>query len=172
MGFDAEALRNVMRHWVTSVTVVSAYETVDKPRGMTVSSFTSVSLDPPQILVCLHKEAVAAQAVTTSGVFGVSILAEDQAHLSIRFAGYDPDYPSEGDRFRGLKIIHAVSGAPLLAEALSWLDCRIQAIHDGSTHHIIVGEVLQTSLMSPDEQRQPLVYHNRNYHKMIPLDKT
>lgn len=166
-----EELRTIMRRWVTSVTVVAAHAPSENnaPRGMTVSSFTSVSLNPPLILVCLHKEARAAIAVVESGVFGVSILAEDQPNLSARFAGLDPQFPTDADRFQGLTVQQSLTGAPLLTEALSCLDCRVWAVYDGSTHHIVVGEVVAVFVPAAGDERQPLVYHDRTYHRMIPL---
>ncbi|MFQ3536974.1 MAG: flavin reductase family protein [Aggregatilineales bacterium] len=162
MTVDSNALRATMRQWVTGVTVVTtAFEGVRA--GMTVSSFTSVSLEPPTILVCLNKNAFAHNLVKQAGIFGVSLLASEQAALSQRFAGLEPGL--SGDRFEGVPYIIAKTGAPLLEGVVGMLDCVVSAAHDASTHTIYIGEVVYAQAFP---ERKPLIYYNRQYQNLVP----
>ncbi|MFP4323789.1 MAG: flavin reductase family protein [Anaerolineales bacterium] len=163
MSFDPQIFRETMRLWATGVTVVGA-KSGDTLRGTTVSSFTSVTLEPPLILVCLQKHVETAEAIVESGHFAVSMLGEDGAQISNIFAGYS-DLPPDADRFSAVPLIFAASGSPIIEGAMGWLDCRLHEIYDGSTHHIFIGEVLQASGQSEPVQR-PLIYYNRGYHQL------
>ena len=156
-----------MRHWASGVTVVTATHPADQtPRGMTVSTFNSVSLELPLIAVFLKKTTQTADAVLASQAFGVAILRQDQAHLSARFAGFDPAYPDHEANFTDLTVQYGDTGAPMLAATLGWVECKVWAIYDGSTHHVVLGEVVNTST-SEDFSIQPLVYYNRGYHSLV-----
>lgn len=130
---------------------------------MTVSAFNSLSLTPPTILVCLQKETRTSEVLPGAGVFTVSILGADHAAISDRFAGRVPLVEGE-DRFDGLRLMTATTGVPILADALAWLDCKVREIHDGSTHWIVVGEVIATGQRG--DNAAPLLYFNRNYHTL------
>lgn len=158
---DGQELRIALRNWASAVTIVSAREQ-DTLSGMTVSSFTSVSLEPPLILVCLYKMVQTTAIILQTQAFGVSFLAEDQIALSNRFAGFDPHFPKEANRFEGLETYQLKTGAPLLRDTSLGLDCRVHAVHDGSTHHIIVGEVV--ALRVTDVPLKPLIYYNQEYY--------
>ncbi|MBZ0295623.1 MAG: flavin reductase family protein [Anaerolineae bacterium] len=161
MGLD-QAMRETMRLWACGVTVVTT--TDGKTRaGMTVSSFTSISLEPPLILVCLHKDAETSRIVTESGIFAVSFLGVDQAHVSSQFAGY-VDLPEGADRFYQIDTVTQETGAPILKDAIAWLDCKVYSVQDGGTHWIVLGEVVATERL-PDPV-WPLVYHNRAYRNV------
>ncbi len=160
---DGQELRIALRKWASAVTIVSAQPPEqDFPVGMTVSSFTTVSLDPPLILVCLYKTVKTTVAILETKSFGISFLAEDQMALANRFAGFDPAFPKESDRFEGLQTYQMVTGVPLLQEAPLGLDCRVKAVHDGSTHHIVVGEVV--AVQRTDLLLIPLIYYNQGYY--------
>jgi flavin reductase (DIM6/NTAB) family NADH-FMN oxidoreductase RutF len=163
MHVDSEALRTTLRLWSCGVTVVT---TADGPQrtGMTASSFTSISLEPPLILVCLHKHAGTTKLIEQTGVFAVSILGAHQENLSAQFAGFTP-LPEGKDRFYNVQTTTASTGSPILTDAIAWLDCRVFGKHDGSTHHIFVGEVIATG-RKPDPVA-PLVYHNRAYRQIV-----
>ncbi len=157
MTFDPQMLRLTMRQWATGVTVVTS--ALDDDRGgMTVSSFTSVALEPPTVLVCLNKDTYTHDLVKRSGVYAISLLAADQEVLSNRFAGIDPTIT---DRFAGLALTTADTGSPLLPGALAWLDCRVINPVETSTHTIYIAEVVYAYV---DPDGIPLVYHNRGYH--------
>jgi flavin reductase (DIM6/NTAB) family NADH-FMN oxidoreductase RutF len=163
----AEAFRNVMRHWASGVTIVTTpLAKIGYSYGMTVSSFTSVSFEPLLVSVCLLKTFESSQAVIDAGKFAVSLLAADQEPLSNRFAGADPAFPIESDRFVGLNTHTALTGAPILAGAIGWLDCNIWAVYDGSTHHIVIGQVVAANFNDIDD---PLLYYNRAYRRLLPM---
>src|SRR3954462_4534974 len=123
MAIQSDVLRATMRQWVTGVTVVtSAYDGVRA--GMTVSSFTSVSLEPPTVLVCLNKNTFCHGVVQNAGIFAISMLGVGQENLSMRFAGLDPNVT---DRFDGIEVEVAETGAPLLAGAIGHLDCVVRS---------------------------------------------
>jgi flavin reductase (DIM6/NTAB) family NADH-FMN oxidoreductase RutF len=163
MAVDSEALRMTMRQWATGVTVVTTVAG-DERAGMTVSSFTSVTLEPPTVLVCLNKESYAHALVKRSGIFAISILGVGQEALSNRFAGLDP---AVTDRFEGLNLTTAQTGCPLLPGAIAWLDCIVRSEHDTYTHTIFIGEVV---FARRDEEHAPLVYHNRSYHTLVAVE--
>ncbi len=166
MSLNPDALRATLRYWGSGVSVVtSTLQTPDDSRcaGMTVSAFNSLSLEPPLVLVCLSKDATTAQLVRDSGVFGVSILGGDQAEVSDRFAGRIP-LVTHGERFEGVDTFELETGVPLISGAIGWLDCRVHAIHDGSTHWIVIGQVVATD--SAADRVDPLLYFNRDYHTL------
>ncbi len=168
MTVDGTTLRDAMRFWSSGVSVVAtvAEKTSGfKYAGMTVSSFTSLSLEPPLTLISIAKETTTASAILASKIFSVSILSGDQAYLGDRFSGRIK-LPSHGDRFEGIAIDTAVTGAPYLRDALAWIDCRVHAVYDGSTHWIITGEVQATG--HKDDSVPPLVYFNRAYGILTP----
>lgn len=161
-----EAMRRTMRLWACGVTVVTTHWG-ERRAGMTASSFTSIALEPPLILVCLHKKAETCQLINESRVFAVSILGEDQEHLSSQFAGYSP-LPEGADRFYKVETETYVTGSPILQNAIAWMDCKVYGIQDGFTHWIFVGEVLATG--RKDDPVWPLVYHNRAYRQFVKED--
>lgn len=165
MTIDSKALRMAMRQWVTGVTIVTTAHGEERA-GMTVSSFTSVSLEPPTVLVCLNKTTYTHTLVLQSGVFAVSLLGTGQGGLSNRFAGLEPGVT---DRFEGLEVMIAETGSPLLPGAVAWLDCVVRARHDTTTHTIFIGEVVYA--MS-EADRDPLVYYNRSYQLLVPVEST
>jgi flavin reductase (DIM6/NTAB) family NADH-FMN oxidoreductase RutF len=164
MTVDPQQLRITMRLWGSGVTVVTAAHE-DTRVGLTVSSFTSISLNPALILVCIYKTSESTQTLIDAGHFAVSVLADGQGHLAEQFAGHNTALPEGADRFYNVPTSIQVTGAPILDEAIAWLDCRVQAMHDGGTHWIIVGEVLATGRR--DDEPKPLIYYNRAYRSIV-----
>lgn len=164
MPIDAESLRDTLRFWGSGVSIVTTAHDDEQGHhiaGMTVSAFNSLSLEPPLVLTCLNKDATTAQIIKNAKVLAVSILAHEQAYFSDRFAGRVPLETNE-DRFEGVPVFTAVTGSPILRGVLAWLDCRVKEIHDGSTHWIIIGEVLAAG--HQEAEGIPLLYYNRAYH--------
>jgi len=160
MPVEADVLRQAMRFWVTGVTVVTAaHQGVQ--HGMTVSSFTSLSLIPPQVLVSLAQNTRTHDLVTRSRSFGISILSASQLDISDRFAGRVAD---ELDRLAGLETFVLTSGAPMLTGGLAHLDCHVVTTLGSGTHTIFIGEVLAATNAGEGE---PLIYFNRGYKKLI-----
>jgi 3-hydroxy-9,10-secoandrosta-1,3,5(10)-triene-9,17-dione monooxygenase reductase component len=159
MSVYAEELRIAMRRWATGVTVVSVNYQGER-HGMTVSSFTSISLNPSLILVSLEQGTKTHRLVEQAGYFGVTILADGQESISRRFAGVN----SEGeDRFAGIDTFTLVSGAPLIQGGLSFLDCRVVSTLTAGTHTIFIGEVL---VVQQGQVGQPLIYYQQGYHTL------
>jgi len=155
---DAETLRQAMRHWATGVTVVTTAHQ-GRRHGMTVSSFTSVSLNPPLVLVALERKTRTRTMVAAEGVFAVTVLSQGDQAVSNRFAGR-----MEGeDRFAGLETFSLVTGAPLLRAGEAWLDCRVVQQVEAGTHTIFIGEVVAARA---GEAFAPLLYFNRAYRRL------
>lgn len=155
MAIDQDEFRRVLGHFATGVTVVTTvYEGVSY--GITVSSFTSLSLDPQLVLVCINKSVTSHAALQAAGTFAVSILAETGEYLSRHFAS--PDL----DKFKGVAYRPGITGAPLLVDALATLECRIVQQADGGDHTIFIGEVLTADATS----EKPLLYFRSGYHRL------
>jgi len=160
MSVEADLLRQAMRFWVTGVTVVTAaHQGVQ--HGMTVTSFTSLSLTPAQVLVSLAQNTRTHDLVARSRFFGISILAASQKDVSDRFAGRIED---EQNRLAGLETFTLSSGAPMIAGGLAHLDCHVVTTLGSGTHTIFIGEVLAARNV---EDGQPLIYFNRDYKKLV-----
>jgi flavin reductase (DIM6/NTAB) family NADH-FMN oxidoreductase RutF len=159
MGVEADELRRVMRQWATGVTLVTAQDG-GKPHGMTVSSFTSLSLDPPLVMISLENMARTHRMVTESGAFAVSILDEAQEDLADRFAGRIPDGE---DRFAGVRYETARTGSPLPEGVLAYIDCEVVSSQAAGTHTVFVGRVVASGVRPGG---QPLLYYNRNYRRL------
>ena len=151
--------RQLMGNWGTGVTIVSTSGTDGKPYGLTVSSFTSVSLDPVLILVCLDNRISGLQAFKDSGKFGVSILAEDQTELSTLFAKRDTSRPAE-------LYFAGATDVPLIKGSLATLECKTHSIYAGGDHQSLVGEVVHGDLGSATEGTGPLLYFRGKYAKL------
>jgi len=171
MTFDPAKFRETMRLWATGVTVVTAKHG-DLMRGITVSSFTSVTLEPPLILVCIQKHVETVPVIMDSGAFAVSMLGEGQNHISNLFAGYGDPPLAEGENyFDRVAVQYAATGSPIIGEAMGWVDCKVHQTYDGSTHHIFIGEVMAASGQPESGSLEPLLYHNRKYREFAPHDE-
>jgi flavin reductase (DIM6/NTAB) family NADH-FMN oxidoreductase RutF len=161
-------MRDTLRFWSSGVAVVSTLaRTPEHPyAGMTISAFNSVSLEPPRILISIAKNSLTTGHLLQARVFAVSLLNGEQGALADRFAGRVP-LPADADRFDGVAIRTEVTGAPILQDALAWLDCRVHTIHDGDTHWIVIGEVAAAG-HTGDDSTAPLVYFNRAYYALTP----
>ena len=156
-------MREAMRQWATGVTVVSSiYDGLQ--HGMTVSSFTSISLDPPLVLVSLAKEARTHDLVQRSNIFGITLLNQAQEGISDRFAGRTTE---NQDRFAGLDTFTLYTGAPFLFGGLSFLDCTVVASHDVGDNTLFIGEVIAVQVT---QEGDPLIYYNRSYRRLMSDD--
>ncbi len=159
MSVDAETLRSAMRAWATGVTIVSA-RSDGLRHGMTVSSFTSISLEPPLVLVSLAASSQTHDLVLRSGYFGVTILASDQQEISVRFAAH---LPESEERFAGIETEPLSSGVPFVKGGLAYLDCRVATNYPAGTNTLIVGEVIAAKGV---EDVNPLLYFNQAYWQL------
>ena len=129
------SLRAVMACFPTGVTIVSTCDQDDVPRGLTVNAFTSVSLNPPLVLVCVECDSRSHDHIIQADGFVINILSAEQAELAERFARY----PSDG-RFDGLAWEPAPSGHPVLEGSVAWLDCATKEVISAGDHSIIIGQ--------------------------------
>jgi len=155
---DPNDFRHVLGHFATGVTIISTCDADGRPTGLTASAFSSVSLDPPLILVCVDHKSQSYPALRDQGRFAVNVLGHDQEHVSRRFA------TTRLDKFD--EIPHRISelGLPLVEGALAQLECGLAAAHPAGDHTIYVGHVLSVSA----HPGRPLVYHAGAYHPVGP----
>lgn len=159
MTLDPEALRSAMRAWSAGVTVVTAAHDGEM-HGMTVNSFTSISLDPPLLIISLQQNTRTHELVTKSRAFGLTILAADQIKVSDLFAGRMPEV---ADRMAAVKTETLVTGSPLIVGGLAWLDCRILQTYDAGKTTLFIAQAIAARGTGTGE---PLIYHNREYWKL------
>ncbi|QQG49501.1 MAG: flavin reductase family protein [archaeon] len=144
-----------MRIYPQGVTVVTTLS-ADGPKGITVSSFTSVSLDPPLVLISIAKGSALHDLFRGAEAFAVNFLADDQKSVSDRFAGR----VELEDRFQGLKFTSGKAGSPIIDGARASIECRRWQVYDGGDHSIIVGEVVDAKSLN---SKRPLVYYTQLY---------
>jgi flavin reductase (DIM6/NTAB) family NADH-FMN oxidoreductase RutF len=159
MTIEAADFRRVMGQFASGVTVVTTRTLTGRPLGLTVSSFCSVSLTPPLVLVSIDRHSEAHLGLNESGVFSVSVLAEGQEHVSRRFA------TAGTGKFEGYSLL-GHNGALLIPGALAHIECRVHGVHPGGDHLLYLGEVerLETS------PGRPLLYHASAYHRLPGAD--
>lgn len=160
MSIQNDQFKSVLGHFPAGVTVVTvaAGEAI---HGCTVSAFSSISVEPPLIMVALNQNSRSGQLLAQPGAsFAVNILAHDQTAISNQFAWVKTD-----NKFELGEWHTAVTNAPILANALAWLDCTIHSTHVAGTHALYIGHVEACSLVRPDQP--PLVYWNRDYRELV-----
>ncbi|WP_308514910.1 flavin reductase family protein [Sphingomonas flavescens] len=156
-GHDPRTLRDALGCFATGVTVVTCVDTDGQPAGLTVNSFTSVSLDPPLLLVCLAKRAASAEALVGASHFAVNVLQTGQQPASIRFSTRDQD------RFGATPWSTGEAGAPILKDSMGVFECARHAVHDGGDHHILIGQVVKATF---DAKLDPLLYFRGSYRRL------
>jgi len=160
MTLDPEQLRHAMRAWTTGVAVVTA-EHEGQRYGMTVNSFTSISLEPPLISVALRQLTHTYELVEKSGEFALTILSGNQGELSDRFAGKIPNIP---DRFEEVETSKLLINAPLIKGGMAYLNCRVVNSIPVGENTLFIAEVIAAR---GEGEGDPLVYHNRVYWKLV-----
>lgn len=159
MPISSEAYRDALRHFAAGVTIVTI-KAGDQTHGLTVSAFASVSPEPPLVAIIIDQEHHAHEMLEREGAtFAVNVLGDDQSVLSNRFA-----FIKDEDRFVEGSWKTAATGAPVLADALAWLDCTIHSKHRAGTHTVYIGEVQASEV--PGAEYPPLVYWNRGYRRL------
>lgn len=147
---DSQHFRNVLGHFPTGVTVVAA-TTDNGPVGLAVGSFASVSLDPPLVAWMCGKESGSWIGIEEAGAFSVSVLTSAQVEVCGVFAGRSDD---KFDQCSWHAAAH--TGSPILDGSLAWLDCEIEAVHEGGDHHIVVGRVVDLDV--GEGEAEPMVF--------------
>jgi flavin reductase (DIM6/NTAB) family NADH-FMN oxidoreductase RutF len=156
MTIDPQELRRILGHFATGVTVITTRDLAGAPFGLTANAFTSLSLNPPLILICVDKAAQCYSCFAGSNVFTVNFLREDQQEISRRFA-------TKGvNKFAGLNWHEGANGAAVLDAAIGHLECKIVQSYEGGDHTIIVGEVLNGAASG----ERPLLFFKGKYQRL------
>ena len=151
-----QTFRRCCARFATGVTVATVLDDSGEPHGVTVNSFTSVSLSPPQILICLDHSSRILRLFRKSAHFGVSVLREDQQDHSTRFA------MRGADRFQGVPFRAGKEGVPLIEGAIAFFACRVAQVVDSGDHAIFIAEVIDASWT----EGRPLLYYESRYHRL------
>ena len=162
MPFDPMLFRQVLGRFATGVTVITTSHEGVK-HGMTANAFSSVSLDPPLIMVSVDKRANMHDLLMTGEAFCVNILAEHREDWSGWWAG---KAPKEGDQFADIPHRTKVTGSPVLDECVAYIDCTVWARYDAGDHTLFIGEVQEAS-PSEDPNIRPLLFYASKYRKLI-----
>lgn len=157
-AFDEATFREVLARFASGVVVVTG-STPDGPAGLTCQSFSSLSLDPPLVLLSTARTSTTWPRIAATGRFAVNVLSADQEAVSTRFA------ERGGDKFRGLPWHGGALGNPLLDGAIAHVECDIDAVHDGGDHRIVVGRVRALEAAGLGTH-SPLVYYRSRYHAL------
>jgi flavin reductase (DIM6/NTAB) family NADH-FMN oxidoreductase RutF len=155
--FDTGRFREVMGHFATGVTVITAMED-DGPVGFTCQAFASLSLEPPLVALAPGKNSTSWPRIARAGSFCVNVLAEDQEALCRDFA------VSGGDKFAGVGWRIGGDGAPILDGVLAWLECDLLATHDAGDHELVIGRVNDMGVT----RGRPLVYYRGGFGRFEP----
>lgn len=158
MPLDTVAFRTSLSRFASGVTVLTTRASDGRDLGMTATAFSSLSLDPPLVLVCIDRDASIAPALESAEHLAVHVLGADQEPLSRRFALKD------GDRFAGLEVTRGEGGVALLPGALVRLECRIVERLPGGDHVIVVAQVLGAEVA----EGEPLLYFRGRYARLAP----
>lgn len=168
MPIEPLQFRLVMRRFATGVTVITVRDG-DSIHAMTANAFASVSLTPPLALVCVQKGTTTHAWVSRAGIFAVSILSAAQRGLAERFAHQVPMPP---DPFGDIRVRRSVTGAPILDDAIAYLDCKVVAAHDAGDHTVFVGEVVEAGFGRAVDA-EPLLWLDGHYTSIVnaPIDQ-
>ncbi len=159
MSLDTQEYRRALACFPTGVTVVTAVGRRNEIIGITASSFSSVSLDPPLVLFSLNRNAYSLAAFLSSQHFAVNILRQDQERISNQFA------QALGKKWEGVEYITWDSGCPILTNALASFECKIRHTYQGGDHVILVGEVLK---IIAEPEGDPLLFFRGRYRQIGP----
>lgn len=154
--FDAALFRRTCARFATGVTIATVLDPAGSPHGLTINSFTSVSLEPPLVLICIAHKVRLLQHFLDTRYFGINVLGEHQQELSGHFAR------SGVDRFAAVEWFEGRTGVPLLPDVLATLECELSQTLAAGDHMILIGEVLHLSCGEGD----PLAFYNSAYHKL------
>lgn len=157
---DETTFRRVLARWPSGVGIITTAGPDGRRHGMTASSFSSVSLRPPLVLVCLDRGIRSHELVTRNGVFAVNVLGREHLGLGRRFAGLTPGVT---DRFAEGDWLPGATGSPVLTDAAAWVDCRVRHAYPGGDHTIFVGEVIAGGV---PRITSPLLFHSRSWGQL------
>lgn len=158
--FDAATFRKVLGHYPTGVCVITAIEPQGGPVGLSIGSFTSVSLDPPLVAFFPARTSSSWPRIERAGRFCVNVLAADQEDVCRIFASGRPD------KFDGISHRLSDNGSPVLDNVVAWIDCTLDAVHEAGDHFIVVGRVRSLDVVRPD---RPLLFYRGSYGDFSPF---
>ncbi len=158
--FDSREFRDVLGHFATGVTVVTGMSD-GVPLGLAANAFSSVSLDPPLVLVCIAASSETWPQIRKTGAFAVNVLGEHQEEVSRRFGRKHPD------RFGSIAWQAGETGSPVFPDALAWIDCVIDAEHSAGDHIVVIGRVV--ALARQPGGGRPLLFFQGTYGRLEPL---
>lgn len=153
MPIEKNQLRQVMGHFATGVTIITTFNKEGQMHGLTANAFTSVSLEPPLLMISVDKKAESWPAFEESKVFTVNILADEQEALSRKFA------VSGGNKFEGVAYRQGANGAAILEGTLAHIECTLYAAYEGGDHSIYLGEIQEAEV----REGKPLVFYRGGY---------
>lgn len=156
---DASEFRRVLGHFATGVTVVTSCRGDGSPCGLTVSAVSSLSLEPRLILACVDAKAESHGCVREAGCFAINVLDASTGEVIARRFGIS----GAPDKFDQLGYRTAITGSPLLDDALAWMDCRVVESHAGGDHSIFIGEVLAADARAGE----PLLYYRGRFGRFV-----
>lgn len=156
---ESSEFRRILGHWVTGVAVVTTRSDNGKLCGLTANAVASLSLDPPLVLVCIERNADSHDCIRDAGFFALNVLCSDQERIARRFAEWEVSA-----KFEGLAFHAEVTGAPVLDDAIAWVDCHVRNEYDGGDHTIFVGEVVAGDA----KEGGPLLYYRGGYGRFTP----
>ena len=163
MPITEEEFRAALRHFAAGVTVVTTRDAEGRPSGLTASAFTSVSLNPPLVLVCVAHDAHSYPALAAASRFAVNILAGHHEAVSTRFATKPAAHPSE--KFDGVDFRQSALGLPVLKDSLAELECATVHAYPAGDHTIFVGRV-EAADSRGDGGLEPLLYYRGKYRRI------
>jgi len=155
----SDDFKQVMRRWASTVNIVTT-KTDELIYGLTVTAFSSLAADPPMVFVCVNRHTRTHPLIEKSGIFCVNFLSESMSHISNRFAGRLPDE----ERFKDLAYHTEATGAPVLDDAVAFLDCTVAEMLNAGDHTIYVGQVQSGRVQHVDAN--PLLYFNGKYQML------
>ena len=162
MAFDSLTYRKVLGQFATGITLVTTTLPTGEPWAMTANSFTSISLDPPIIMVSISHGLTTNQTIRRTGVFAVNILRAEQIELARRYSRRE----RPPDQFADVTLLRAVTGAPIVDGSLGWLDCRLVDQSEQGDHTVFFGGVESLDLAA--QAGDPLLYYNSAYVRIEP----
>lgn len=158
MSIDTGVLRKAFGQFPTGIAIVTAQDGEGGLIGLTMSSFNTVSLDPPLILFSVKNNAYSLPKMRQAGAFAVNVLSDDQSHLSDRFSRQG------GDKWSEIQYTSGVTECPLLPDALACFECRPFAQHKAGDHTIFIGEIVNYAFR---DNAKPLVFFRGGYRRLL-----
>ena len=156
---EREEFKRILGHWPTGIAIVATRLADGKMCGLTANAVASVSLEPALVLACVEHDADSHDCIRAAGVFSVNVLDSSQERMARRFSTWEVDM-----KFDGLAFRTEVTGAPILTDALAWVDCRVWASYPGGDHTIFVGEVVAGDA----REGIPIIYYRGGYGRFSP----